>query len=472
YRHDRRTPTRGNAGCQCCARRDKESRRMNAPHTRRRSDSGISKLGLVFAIGVGVSLFALAIVPCAGNRGNSNDAEASGGDFSLDFIAAVPTSYNHLTTPAVETSPGGLQYDARAINTNVVEQLEAEDFACGDTIVFFTQVTVDAGATGTQAIDLTYDFDAQNNGQVGVGYAEIVAAGISNVDFAGQTQESGNNLSGNESVTLTSQTYSPGGETPQTGFGTNDAKHLIAVVHATGFEAGEVMIIRLDARYACFAPNPTGNLHAAIDSATVSGGGKNATISVGQQDVPMLGLGQAPTQTPTVTPTNTATPTATNTATPTNTATNTPTNTATNTPTNTATNTPTNTATNTPTNTATNTPTNTATATPTDTATATPTDTATATATNTATATATPTGVVVHTATPTKTPVTPTDTPTNTPVVEVAAATQAPSMVTPKLPNAGQGSQASTGDVVKGVLLLAAAAMGLAGVAIGIRRRA
>ena len=40
-------------------------------------------------------------------------------------------------------------------NSYVVEQLESKDFACGDTIVFFTQVTVDTGATGTQSIRMT-----------------------------------------------------------------------------------------------------------------------------------------------------------------------------------------------------------------------------------------------------------------------------------------------------------------------------
>jgi hypothetical protein len=49
--------------------------------------------------------------------------EAAGGDYSLDFIAAAPDDYDHTTSPAVELSPGGLQYDQRAINDNVVEQL-------------------------------------------------------------------------------------------------------------------------------------------------------------------------------------------------------------------------------------------------------------------------------------------------------------------------------------------------------------
>ena len=62
-----------------------------------------------------------------------------------------------------------------------------------------------------------------------------MAVGISNVDFAGQTQEGGDSLSGNESVTMVSKTYTPGDTTPPNGdFGTDDAQHIILVVDATG----------------------------------------------------------------------------------------------------------------------------------------------------------------------------------------------------------------------------------------------
>ncbi len=382
----------------------------NTSHNR--SESGLSRPGLVLSLALLVGAAFLAYAPFArGDKGST--AYAEGGDFSLDFIGAAPDDYNHLTSPAVELAAGGLQFDSRAINDHVVEQLEAEDFMCGDTIVFFTEVTVDDGADGTQSIDISYDFDAQNNGQQGVGYREIVAVGISNVDFAGQAQESGNILSGNETVTKVAGTelYAPGGATPPTDFGTDDADNLLFTVRVTGLEADEVLIVRIDARFACFANGATGNLHAAIDSAEVTGGGAKSSISVGQQDIPMLGIGELPTATPTNSPTSTPTSSPTNT--PTNTATATPTNT----PTNTATNTPTSTATNTPTNTATSTPTNTATSTPS------PTDTPTATATNTPvptstdTPTYTPTNTPTNTATNTPTPTdTPTPTPTNTPV--------------------------------------------------------
>ena len=316
---------------------------MKDRHTRHHAERerGISRIGMMFSIAAAFGLLALAIAPFQDDSGGSGVVYADGGDFSLDFIAAAPDDYNHLTTPAVELVPGGLEFDNRTINANVVEQLEAEDFACDDTIVFFTEVTVDGGASGTQSIDITYDLDAQNNGQKGVGYKDVVAVGISNVDFAGQTTETGNNLSGNETVTMVagSELYQPGGTPPTAGFGTNVADNLFFTVRATGLEADEVLIIRFDARFACFANGATGNLHAALDSAEVTGGGRGSTISAGQQDIPMLGIGDIPT--PTATATNTPAPTATPTNTPTNTPTATPTATDTATPTATSTDTPT-----------------------------------------------------------------------------------------------------------------------------------
>ncbi|MDZ4277975.1 MAG: hypothetical protein U1B78_02430, partial [Dehalococcoidia bacterium] len=240
----------------------------------------------------------------------SSSAQADGGDFSLDFIAAAPETYVHQgPSEGDETSPGGLQFDHREMNTFVRESLEAEDFFCGDRVVFFTEVTADDGATGSQTIDLLYDFDALNNGQPGVGYSDVLDVGISNADFPGQTDETGHSRSGNESASLQAgPTFFPGSD-PTWDPGTHESMRFTARV--SGLEADEVVIVRLDARFSCFG-DPTGNLHAAIDSAEVVAGG-SGTINVGQQDIPMLGLGElvetpAPTDTP-VPPTATPTPT-------------------------------------------------------------------------------------------------------------------------------------------------------------------
>ena len=58
-------------------------------------------------------------------------------NFSIDFIASAPESYNHLT--------GGGAYDNRTIGVgkNVLESLQSGDFSCGNIVTFFALVTVD-----------------------------------------------------------------------------------------------------------------------------------------------------------------------------------------------------------------------------------------------------------------------------------------------------------------------------------------
>ena len=88
---------------------------------------------------------------------------------------------------------------------------------CNDRIIFFTKIEVDAGATDTdQTLFIEYKFDAHNNGQQGVGYSDILAAGISAVNFPppSQTGESGNiGLDGTETATLVSEAFAPAGTT-------------------------------------------------------------------------------------------------------------------------------------------------------------------------------------------------------------------------------------------------------------------
>jgi hypothetical protein len=366
----------------------------------RRSRLAIAASAVVLAGTLALPLFYLA------------GAGADAGDFSLDFAAAEPTTYFHQgPNEGNETALNALQY-ANGSNTFAVESLEPDDFECGDRIIFYTRIAVDSGATdANQSIDIKYIFDAEPTGQPGVGYSDILAVGISRVNFpASQSIETGNlNLDTTETATLVSEQFSPGGST----FGV-DAEELLGTVRVTGLDAGEQLIVRLDVRFSCYDTDPTGNLHALMDESFMTGGAcpGNTCITQSAQTVPMEGLGTFEVPTATGTPTRTNTPTATNTPTRTPTPTNTPTNTPT------ATNTPTRTPT--PTNTPTNTPTATNTPTRTPTPTNTPTDTPTAT--NTPTRTNTP---VPHTATPTRTN-TPADTPTRTPTEAGVTATPEP----------------------------------------------
>ncbi len=63
-----------------------------------------------------------------------------GGDFSIDFAASRPSTYDHATG-------GGVFGDN-------VESLQGGDFECGQIVSYLTQIKVNAGATGSQTIAL------------------------------------------------------------------------------------------------------------------------------------------------------------------------------------------------------------------------------------------------------------------------------------------------------------------------------
>ena len=340
-------------------------------------------------IGLAATLIVAALVASRTGPWDAGPVFADGGDFKFDHVAAQDTTY-HKSGPFGGNEIGSaegqdLGYDDRTVNTDVVEQLEAVDFECGNRVVFFTRVSVDAGGEDDQTIFVIYDFDAENNGQQGVGYEEVVAVGLSGVDFPppSQSLEDGNVvLDGTETVTKVSESYTPVGTTFGDSNPANRAEHLDLVVEATDLDAGEQLIIRIDVRFSCFASGATGNLHAAIKSAWVDDGDGvlepiargDDSISVGQQDVPMLGVGKnaltsTPKPAPTPTPTDTSSPTPTDTPSPT------PTDTPSPTPTDTPSPTPTDTSSPTPTDTPSPTPTDTPSPTPTDTPSPTPTDT-------------------------------------------------------------------------------------------------
>ena len=98
-------------------------------------------------------------------------AYADGGDFSTDFIAAGPFTYDH------DTGVGGEFGDRHISKTDgVVESLEGGDFECGDMVVYFAEITVEADATGEQDIELDFGFLAEPTGQPGVGHIDLVSA--------------------------------------------------------------------------------------------------------------------------------------------------------------------------------------------------------------------------------------------------------------------------------------------------------
>ncbi|MCI0335655.1 MAG: LEPR-XLL domain-containing protein, partial [Planctomycetes bacterium] len=207
-----------------------------------------------------------------------------GGDFSLDFVAADPFSYDHST--------GGGAYDDRTIGTDVVESLEGGDFTCDDIVTYLVQITVDDMPTDpTQVIDIDFTFTSDTTGQSGAGHYDIVGTQINYGVIAGGAGEgpggtdSGIMDDGGSVATLISETL------PSNPF-MNGTTDLMGTIRITDLEAGEKVVLRIDVRVGCDpTASPTGNLQASVDSASVVSPTPD-TINVGNQTIPFMNLGE------------------------------------------------------------------------------------------------------------------------------------------------------------------------------------
>jgi hypothetical protein len=216
----------------------------------------------------------------------SQRAFADGGDFSLDFTAAAPRTYDHTT--------GGGAYDDRTIGVDkdVVESLEGGDFFCGDKVSFLTQITVDAGAVGSQDIDLTFAWTPASTGQPGVAFNNITSRQI---NYGAPILDPDGNIIGE----------GPGGSD----LGISDdlgsaapilievlsplfdkkAPESVGTIRVTDLEAGELVVLRFELVIACSGQKATGNLQARLAAASVVGSGD--VISVGDQTINLKNVG-------------------------------------------------------------------------------------------------------------------------------------------------------------------------------------
>ena len=209
---------------------------------------------------------------------------ADGGDFSLDFLAAAPFSYDHDT--------GGGAYNDRTVGKldDVVESLEGGDFVCGDVVTFFTQIDVDAGAVGSQTARLNFQFTAYSTGQQGVALIDNdgllpVPAGIS-AAVNSSAIDSGT-ADDNGSVA----TVVPGSEVYD-GVTFLKPTTFYRSVDVTDLEAGEKVVVRTDVGLACNGQKPTGNMQARLSSAQVIDPADAASgINTGDQTVPFKQVG-------------------------------------------------------------------------------------------------------------------------------------------------------------------------------------
>jgi len=220
-------------------------------------------------------------------------AQAASGDFSLNLAAAAPYSYHHL-------QGGGAFDDAtKGVNADIVESLEAGDFACGDTVTFLTQVTVadtaQAGTDGPQTIDIDYQFLMDTTGASGAAIGDITRVAVNYppvVDtITGEDPvDQGITDDGGSTATLLSET--PSGPLFQAG------SVLDGTVRVTDLERAEKVVVRVDVRLLCKpGGRPTGNLQAAVTGARltfIKGAvpvSPAANIGVGNQTVPFKQFG-------------------------------------------------------------------------------------------------------------------------------------------------------------------------------------
>ena len=221
------------------------------------------------------------------------DSLAASGDFSIDFVAAAPQSYDH--------SIGGGAYDNRDIGVgdDVVESLEGADFSCGDIVTFLAAVTVDdvlsADTDAPQTIEMDFSFLMDTTGQSGVAIGDVVNVQVNYSPIqdliAGENdQEDGIIDDGGSTATILSETT--------TGPLYTAKSELLLTVQLDDLERAEQVVVRIDTRIYCDPGSaPTGNLAAALTDARLTYINDTTpveppdAISGGEQTIPFKQVG-------------------------------------------------------------------------------------------------------------------------------------------------------------------------------------
>ncbi|HET6949217.1 MAG TPA: hypothetical protein VFI47_02520 [Acidimicrobiales bacterium] len=213
----------------------------------------------------GVIISALAVL---GTLFGGTPASADGSHLSVDFAAAEPTTYDH------STGAGGA-FNDRTIGQDVVESLQGGDFACGEIVVFFAAVSVDASETEAHTIELDFTFSGQSTGQPGVGFGDLLSAS------ANTPGDSGHVTNLDESVSIVAED------------GGHPGSDLTATVQITNLGVGDTQfILRLETLLDCTpGETPTGNLQATLDAGRVTAPTPD-TINTGEQLIPFQQAGQ------------------------------------------------------------------------------------------------------------------------------------------------------------------------------------
>lgn len=213
-------------------------------------------------------------------------AWSAGGDFyNMNWAASHEDSYDH------DVGGGAFDYGSSSpADLEIREELEAAGFACGDTVTYLLSMSVDDGAVGAQTVEFQVDLLADTTGRSGAAHLIIqdveVNYGVIDGGFgAGEGgTDAGIDDDGGSTATLldqylTAPAFSKGAE-------------LIGTVSVDDLEAGESVVVRMDAKLACQPySNPTGNLQADLLWAETVDGSSRDSINVGMQTIPLKQIG-------------------------------------------------------------------------------------------------------------------------------------------------------------------------------------
>ena len=235
-------------------------------------------------------LLAATLAALMAALGTTSPAFAQGkppGDyFEIDFTAAAPLSYNHLT--------GGGAYDTGQSNIDTVQSLEGRDFGCGDIVSFMTKITMKDGESvqyGNTTVRLRYSFDMASTGsRTGVAFADLVRARINYAPIEDLLESDTTDSAINDNGDSVASIYS---ETP-TGALWVSGSELITEIDVTNIKAGETVVLHLDVKIKC-DPQQTssGNIQAQLDESKViavesnPNGAVLSTINSGERTIPM-----------------------------------------------------------------------------------------------------------------------------------------------------------------------------------------
>jgi len=211
-----------------------------------------SRGGRVRFWGMGALVLAVLIVGLVAPAG------ALAGGLKVNFAAAAPGSYDHLTGKNLPAPA------APAVWGHSVPSLANAkgQFACGDKVVFFARITGLSAADNPVLLD--FAFSGHPTGKGGAGFVKIVSASANTVDPA-------NVNNGKPEVLIEKQA------------GGHPSPDLTGTIRITGLGSGD-FILRLVVELACTPGSaPTGTIQAGF----VSGSAGGKPITGGTQTIPL-----------------------------------------------------------------------------------------------------------------------------------------------------------------------------------------